>query len=425
MARAIRAINDGLNEGICASPRKPLKDMTTRDALIEDMARTDDAAACLLSYDADARGSAPRVPARTFERTAPVASESRRPQVPAAGNSTRYEPTTETAYQPAEYYDDAHAVADKVGAQCERYDEYDAHDYSGRDYEDSYQLRGRKLWAAVAILALAMIGTAGAYSYRTMFGGEAQQQTAKIASVTANGDKQIQERLADRSTGERVVSREEQSLTIKDRNAWALVSGASPPMAETPPRVSAPLTTESSNVRPPPAPTGAASEPKRVRTVTMGLKGGPADAAPAPTAAAPRAAVPATPTPGRTVRPAAPASSGSVTQSIPLQAAPARPQTTRSQTALAAPAPRSSEGNYVVQLSANKTQEDAQASFRAMQAKYSSVLSGRPPIIRRKEQPGKGIYYGAQVGPFASREEATQLCEELKAAGGSCFVQRN
>lgn len=157
----------------------------------------------------------------------------------------------------------------------------------------------------------------------------------------------------------------------------------------------------------------------------MGLKGGPADEAPAPTAAAPRAAVPATPTPGRTVRPAAPASSGSVTQSIPLQAAPARPQTTRSQTALAAPAPRSSEGNYVVQLSANKTQEDAQASFRAMQAKYSSVLSGRPPIIRRKEQPGKGIYYGAQVGPFASREEATQLCEELKAAGGSCFVQRN
>ena len=271
MARAIRAINDGLNEGICASPRKPLKDMTTRDALIEDMARTDDAAACLLSYDADARGSAPRVPARTFERTAPVASESRRPQVPAAGNSTRYEPTAETAYQPAEYYDDAHAVADEVGAQCERYAEYDAHDYSGRDYQDSYQLRGRKLWAAVAILALAMIGTAGAYSYRTMFGGEGQQQTAKIASVTANGDKQIQERLADRSTGERVVSREEQSL--------------------------------------------AASERKRVRTVTMGPKGGPADAAPAPTAAAPRAAVPATPTPGRTVRPAAPASSGSVAQS--------------------------------------------------------------------------------------------------------------
>ena len=236
MARAIRAINDGLNEGICASPRKPLKDMTTRDALIEDMARTDDAAACLLSYDVDARGSAPRVPARTFERTAPVASESRRPQVPAAGNSTRYEPTAETAYQPAEYYDDAHAVADEVGAQCERYDEYDAHDYSGRDYQDSYQLRGRKLWAAVAILALAMIGTAGAYSYRTMFGGEGQQQTAKIASVTANGDKQIQERLADRSTGERVVSREEQSLTIKDPNAWALVPAVSPPLAETPRR---------------------------------------------------------------------------------------------------------------------------------------------------------------------------------------------
>ncbi|MGZ8330548.1 MAG: SPOR domain-containing protein [Rhodoplanes sp.] len=28
-------------------------------------------------------------------------------------------------------------------------------------------------------------------------------------------------------------------------------------------------------------------------------------------------------------------------------------------------------------------------------------------------------------GPFASREEAVQLCESLKSAGGSCFVERN
>ena len=59
-----------------------------------------------------------------------------------------------------------------------------------------------------------------------------------------------------------------------------------------------------------------------------------------------------------------------------------------------------------------------------MQAKYPSVLGGRQPIIRRKES-SKGVYYGTQVGPFASRGDAIQLCEELKAAGGNCFVQRN
>jgi cell division septation protein DedD len=166
---------------------------------------------------------------------------------------------------------------------------------------------------------------------------------------------------------------------------------------------------------------GAANKPKKVKTVTIRPEGGePADAAPAPAAAASRAAVPGTPAPARTARPAAPTSSGSEPQATAPRAAPAR-----SQTALAVPPPRPSGGNYVVQLSAQKTQEDAQASFRAMQAKYPSVLSGRQPIIRRKEQPGKGVYFGAQVGPFASREEATQLCEELKAAGGSCFVQRN
>ena len=33
-------------------------------------------------------------------------------------------------------------------------------------------------------------------------------------------------------------------------------------------------------------------------------------------------------------------------------------------------------------------------------------------------------FYGAQVGPL-SREGATQLCESLKSAGGSCIIQRN
>ncbi len=88
-------------------------------------------------------------------------------------------------------------------------------------------------------------------------------------------------------------------------------------------------------------------------------------------------------------------------------------------------AARTSEANgFVVQLSAARGEPEAQAAFRTMQAKYS-VLSGRQPLIRRKDQGERGIFYAAQIGPFGVKSDAEQLCETLKSAGGTCFVQRN
>jgi cell division septation protein DedD len=78
----------------------------------------------------------------------------------------------------------------------------------------------------------------------------------------------------------------------------------------------------------------------------------------------------------------------------------------------------------VVQLSALRSEPEAQAAFRMMQAKYS-VLSGRQPLIRRKDQGERGIFYAAQVGPFGEKSDADQLCETLKSTGGTCFVQKN
>jgi SPOR domain len=81
-------------------------------------------------------------------------------------------------------------------------------------------------------------------------------------------------------------------------------------------------------------------------------------------------------------------------------------------------------GGFVVQLSAQRSEAEAHASFRTMQAKYS-VLNGRQPLIRRKDQGERGIFYAAQVGPFGVKSDADQLCESLKSAGGRCFVQKN
>jgi cell division septation protein DedD len=90
----------------------------------------------------------------------------------------------------------------------------------------------------------------------------------------------------------------------------------------------------------------------------------------------------------------------------------------------AAPAP-SAGGGYVVQVSSQKSEADAQASFRSLQGKFPAVLGSRSPLIKRADLGEKGVYYRAMVGPFGSPDEASQFCGNLKTAGGQCVVQRN
>jgi cell division septation protein DedD len=90
---------------------------------------------------------------------------------------------------------------------------------------------------------------------------------------------------------------------------------------------------------------------------------------------------------------------------------------TQSEAPKAAPAAR-----YVVQISASNSREDATAALRAAQARYPDVLGGRHSQVKQKKAADTTVY-AAQFGPFASRGEAAELCQRLKAAGGTCFVQ--
>ena len=85
----------------------------------------------------------------------------------------------------------------------------------------------------------------------------------------------------------------------------------------------------------------------------------------------------------------------------------------------------SANGHFLVQVSSQRSETDAQSSYRSIQAKYGSVLGDRQPVIRKADLGAKGTYYRAMVGPFASRADAIQLCGSLKAAGGDCVVQGN
>ena len=84
-----------------------------------------------------------------------------------------------------------------------------------------------------------------------------------------------------------------------------------------------------------------------------------------------------------------------------------------------------STGGYLVQVTSQRSETEAQTAYRQLQAKYPAQLGSHHATIHRAELGAKGTYYRAMVGPYASAEAAAGMCNSLKAAGGSCIVQRN
>jgi hypothetical protein len=299
--------------------------------------------------------------------------------------------------------------------------------------------------AIAGVVALAVIGTAGAFGYRALVGSsgstkpppviKADTSPAKIVPATpgkdAQSNKLITERVNERGQSEKLVSREEQPL---DRPTAVALPQSGPALG--------------SGV--------VGSEPKKVRTIaihpdqpvvdaapsSMSAAAAPARPTPAP---APRvAAAPSRPAPETTAdaeesapaaRPAPPRQATPASSNAPLSlnpnAAPSRaaPAPAPAQTAAVAPqapaaASTGGSGSYV-QISSQRSESEAQAAFRGLQAKFPDQLGGRQPSIHKVDLGAKGTYYRAMVGPFANASEASQLCSSLKAAGGQCLVQRN
>jgi cell division septation protein DedD len=80
---------------------------------------------------------------------------------------------------------------------------------------------------------------------------------------------------------------------------------------------------------------------------------------------------------------------------------------------------------FVVLVSSQRSEENAQAAYQALKRKHPTLLAERALIIKRADLGDKGAYYRAVVGPFDTAEEATQFCNRLRKAGAPCIVQRN
>lgn len=327
------------------------------------------------------------------------------------------------------------------------------------NYDDGADEPVRKrrggIFTVVVVLALAVVGTGAAFAYRTYVGssrsGEppiirADTSPTKIMPAPTDGSGKLPDRLAASDGAEKIVPREEAPVDVNPKSAGPrmvfppLNPNANPPSVASVAPAAAPPATAGNGTMP-------NSEPRKIKTFSV--RGDQPDSAATPVTQAAAAGQPAAAKPAPAARAAAAAqrnqaaasaananaSSASAPLSLSPQAAqpaPAPAPVAEPRTRVAAnppvqlaPSGGGAGGGYLVQVSSQKNEADAQASYKVLQGKFPAVLGSRTPLIKRADLGDKGIYYRAMVGPFDSPDEASQFCGSLKTAGGQCVVQRN
>jgi len=325
----------------------------------------------------------------------------------------------------------------------------DPYAYQGAYEEEPEEQPKRRggLITVVAVVALAVIGTGAAFAYRTFVGSprsgeppviKADHSPTKIVPAQSDSAPKAPDRMTIGDGNEKIVPREEKPVDVNARSGPRVVF---PPLNQ---NANPPSPASVATAAPPPPNTAANgtlpnNEPRRIKPLSVkgdaadaGMPAGsPKQAAPAQVTA-PRAQAPLAPPPGapQAAAPRNPPTSANASANGPLSLAPgapaaAEPPPARVAAVNPAPVPAATSGGYVVQVSSQKTEADAQASYRSLQGKFPNVLGSRAPLIKRADLGEKGVFYRAMVGPFGSRDEAVQFCGNLKTAGGQCVVQSN
>jgi SPOR domain len=347
-------------------------------------------------------------------------------------------------------YDEALYGQLDTGAQDSQHDPAyadDAYAYQdgyGDGEEDQVPKRRGGLVTVAVVLALAVVGTGAAFAYRTYVGSprsgeppiiKADAGPTKIVPAPSDGTAKLPDRMASGDGAEKIVPREEAPVDVNAKSGPrvvfpALTQNGNPPVAGATPGAPPPATAASGTL--------PNNEPRKIKTLTV--RGDQPDGAAVPVAPTQSPSAKPAPVVRTTAAPAAPRippSAANASANAPLSLAPqggtqpapapAEPRTRVAATnpAQTAPAAGGGSGGYLVQVSSQRNEADAQASYRALQGKFPAVLGSRAPVIKRADLGDKGVYYRAMVGPFGTPDEASQFCGSLKSAGGQCVVQRN
>ncbi len=359
----------------------------------------------------------------------------------------------EQAYQEAEQqhadpsrYDDAlYGQLQGGGQDYQRDAAYPDDPYAYQDgYEDEPEparKRAGGLLTVAAVLALAVVGTGAAFAYRAYVGGpksgdppiiKADNAPTKVIPASADPASKTPDRMPLGDGSEKIVPREEKPVDVNANNgAPRVVFPPLTPNANPPPPASVATSAPPPSAAVPTNGTLPSSEPRKIKTLSV--RGDQADAGPAP---APAPAAKSAKSAATTPRNAPPSAAvGNAPLSLAPDAQASAPAPERRVATLQPPpgAPNAptnpgattAGGGYLVQVSSQKSESDAQASYKALQGRYPAVLGSHTPLIKRADLGDKGVFYRAMVGPFGTPEEASQFCGNLKTAGGQCVVQRN
>jgi sporulation related protein len=352
----------------------------------------------------------------------------------------------EPGNDPSRYDDVLYGRVDDGAQQFPHDRGYADGDYAYQDgYDDDAgeQVHKRRggMATVVVVLGLAVFGTGAAFAYRTYVGSprigdppiiRADTSPTKVVPTPSDATAKLPDRMASGDAAEKIVPREEAPVDLNDKMGARVVfpplnrNGTPPPVASVA-TAALPLASTGNG-------TLANNEPRKVKTLTV--RSDQPDGAALPVGSAPPGAkttaarVAAVPSPAtaRNMPLSANASASAPLSLMPQGNQPAAETRTRvaaTNPVQAAPAVAPSGGGYLVQVSSQRNEADAQASFRALQGKFPAVLGSHSPVIKRADLGEKGVYYRAMVGPFGTPDEASQFCGSLKSAGGQCVIQRN
>jgi hypothetical protein len=342
--------------------------------------------------------------AATHELADPISGESDETYREVADWRDAWPDVRDSRYQDDEYenepHDDDHARDD----EC---------------YEEPNTGRRGRFVLVAAVFGLAALGIAGVFAYRAMFGGSMLPTLPPIIKAEGGANKIIPSDANSRAntsrqpeagngagSGERLVSREERPVEMPATGNTAARPVSTVPVFPDPRLPGSPGAVVSFPTAPVPA-TNLASSPQSATTTRGDLPTAIASMPPTtsasqrPAAATSTPAVPAAAAPKKihttSIRDRPDAKPTDALSIVPSSAedptAALRPRTApvvlegthvvmpvppdkppASETASAAPA--TSGGGYAVQVSSHRSEQEAQSSFRALQAKYPNLLGG-------------------------------------------------
>ena len=74
-----------------------------------------------------------------------------------------------------------------------------------------------------------------------------------------------------------------------------------------------------------------------------------------------------------------------------------------------------------MQLASQRTEADARTTAQRLVSRFGPLFGGANMEVQRVDLGSRGIFYRVRV-PANSVQEASTMCNNVKAAGGDCFT---